>query len=197
MARRSGVRKTARMNLLTFKRSNMLPEPAEAGEPLVVSIFYHSVAAASRAIELVHRVTNNFEGDLPLETHLWNFDVLQLDEVGEQAALKTAFADLVVVAAPRADELPPQVKRCLEHAMTLRAGEEVAIVALVDNTHPQLHCSVCEYLKQLCSSAEGCFFSSKTLPLDSCPLTPERIHERAEAGSSVLDGIMRRRLPQF
>jgi hypothetical protein len=185
MARRAGVRKTARMNLLTFKRSNMLPEPAEAGEPLVVSIFYHSVAAASRAIELVHRVTNNFEGDLPL------------DEVGEQAALKTAFADLVVVAAPRADELPPQVKRCLEHAMTLRAGEEVAIVALVDNTHPQLHCSVCEYLKQLCSSAEGCFFSSKTLPLDSCPLTPERIHERAEAGSSVLDGIMRRRLPQF
>lgn len=165
--------------------------------PLIVSIFYHHVNAAGRAIELVNRVTRNVDGDLPVETHLWNFDVLRMDEVNEEAATKTTFADLVVVAAERAHELPAHVKQCLEHAMAVRGGEELAMVALIDDAHPQIHSSACEYLKQLCSATEGCFFSTDTLPLDSCQLTPERVRERASAGSSVLDGIMHRRLPRL
>jgi hypothetical protein len=168
----------------------------ESGSPLVVSIFYHDIAAADRAVNLVNRVTNNFNGELPVETHLWNFDVLRLEEVAEQAALKTAFADLVVVATAESQDLPAEVKRALEQALALRTGDEIAVVALLGDAHPQIHSSVCDYLKNLCHATEGCFFSAQTLPLDSCQLTPERIHERAEAHSSVLDGIMHRRLPQ-
>lgn len=191
-----GRKSDARMNLLNPKRSSPVPGGSDEA-PLVISIFYHDVAAAARAMDLVARVTGNFDDDLPVETHLWNFDVLQLDEVSEQAAVKTAFADLVVVAARHARELPGQVKHCLEQAMRLRTGADVAMVALVDNAHPQIHCSTCDYVKQLCDATEGCFFSAHTLPLDACPLTPERIRERAWAGSSVLDGIMHRRLTQF
>jgi len=185
------------MDLSNFRRSSISEMGSNAESPFVVSIFYHDVAAASRAVDLVNRVSGNFKGELPVETHLWNFDVLQLDEIAEQAALKTAFADLLVVAAHRAHELPDAVKRCLEHALTLRTGDEIAMVALEDGTHPQIHSSVCDYLQQLCHSTDGCFFSAQTLPLDSCQLTPERIHERAEANSAVLEGIMHRRLPRL
>ncbi|HMJ89102.1 MAG TPA: hypothetical protein VK530_04765 [Candidatus Acidoferrum sp.] len=185
------------MSLSKFDQSDASGWDQEAGTPLVIAIFYHDVASASRAVDLVNRVRRNFADELPAKTHLWNFDVLRLDEVARQAALLTAGADLLVVAAHHGDELPGEVKRCLENAVALRDGEEIAIVALLDAAAPHVRSSVCDYLKELCRTTEGCFFSTETLPLDGCPLTPERIHERAEANSSVLDGIMHYRLPQF
>jgi len=168
----------------------------EEGAPLKILILYRNVAAAGKAAALVSRLAERFGSEFDFETSLWSFDVLKLPEVAAFAADRASQSDLVVVSAGSEEMLPSHVAGCLEDGMSRRGDRDTAVVALLDHPARRLIAPpLCEALKKLCRLDSGdSFFWTHDLALDSCELTPDRVHQRAKASSSVLNDIMKRPL---
>jgi hypothetical protein len=168
----------------------------EETAPLTILILYRNVTAAGKAAALVSRLAERFGSEFDVETSLWSFDVLKLPEVAAFASDRASQADLVLVSAGPEDTLPAHVASCLQDGMSRRAGRETAVVALLE--HPSrrgVEPPLCRDLKKLCRLDDGdSFFWTHDVALDSCELTPDRVHYRAEAPSAVLNGIMMRPL---
>lgn len=167
----------------------------DSGQALSIAIFYCDSAAAGRAVDLVNRVARQLGRHLAVETSQWSFEMLGLEQVGHFATARTAAADIVIVAAPAGEEPAAEVKQCLKKAMSLRGHKPCALVVLAESGCSQTPPPLCGYLRGLCRSGEGdTFFCSQNFPLDDCELTPERVHQRAYASSSVLEEILHHRL---
>jgi len=164
------------------------------GAPLAIATFYEDVAAAGKAAALVTRLAEKFGGEFEVKTNLWSFDVLRVGSVADFAAAQASEADLIVVAADCARSLPSEVAECIEAAMTLRGQRSLGFVALPTRAAPGDSAPVCGFLKTLCRHDGDSFFCADDPPLDTCQLTPDRVHHRARSSTAVLDGIMRRPL---
>jgi hypothetical protein len=167
---------------------------SDARLPLAISIFYHDVPAAGKAAALMNRLTEKFGSELEVDINLWSFDVLRINEVLDAAMRRTAETDLLVISTAAAEEIPVHARDCLEGTLLLRGNRNIAIVALFDSPD-SANQPARDYLKGLCRNPEDSFFCTYDPGLNDCGLTPDRMRQRATAGSSVLDTIMNRPLP--
>ena len=102
-----------------------------------VAIVYEDLEMGKRASRLCHSVEYELGAQDELNQELWNFQLLDVAEIQEQAILATARADLITVATHAYQELPLEVLSWVEGWVGKRHRRSGALVALFDELHPQ------------------------------------------------------------
>jgi len=128
----------------------------ESSPSFKVVIAYETVAAALHAKEMSERLA----AELKSECGVWKMDLLAHPPLGRQAASAAAAADMIIIAARSAGELPLHVKDWIESWLPQKASGPSVLVALVGEEHeawpepPPL----CAYLAQIAERASMDFF---------------------------------------
>jgi hypothetical protein len=125
-----------------------------------VVIVYESPAAAMRAEEMRDRLATRFERCIDLESDIWDFELLNCPEIREKAAAAAAAADMVIISANGAIELPEQVKAWIECWLPRKHNGQSSLVALLNEDaeffgEPHL---VAAYLREIAGKAGMDFF---------------------------------------
>jgi hypothetical protein len=121
-----------------------------------IVIAYETVAAAVAANELAERLTAEVES----ECDSWPFELLAYHRIREQGLRSVAAADMIILAAHGAAELPGPVKSWVESGLCERGGDRVALVALLDEDWIRTgkRSSLYEYLQQITKGANVALF---------------------------------------
>lgn len=115
-------------------QSDSLPRNAKPG--FQVALIYEDAEAGTQARRFYEKLERHFEHEFAFSQHMWNFAVLGLEEVREEAAGLAAKADLVVLSLCGDAELPEEIKAWIEGWLE-RASHKPALVALSeDPKHP-------------------------------------------------------------
>jgi hypothetical protein len=121
-----------------------------------IVIAYETFAAAIHAKEMSERMALQMDS----ECDAWPFELLAVERVREHAVGMAAAADMIIVAARGAVELPAAVKDWIENGLLQREGDPAALVALLHDdwivsSKPP---SLCVYLQQIAEQANVDFF---------------------------------------
>jgi len=101
-----------------------------------VAIVYEDLEMGKRASRVCHSVGHELGAAGELNQELWNFQLLDVAEIQEQAILATARADLIVVATHGYEELPLEVLLWIEGWVDKRNNRPGTLVALFDELNP-------------------------------------------------------------
>jgi len=99
--------------------------------------------------------------DCVLQEQLWNFDVLEIREVRNDAATAAKQADLVIVSVSGRTELPGSVRACLDIWLQLLDDEHPALVAFFNTAASPKMPSIRAYLSTIAERARIAFFLHK------------------------------------
>lgn len=173
----------------TMKVKALLPE--HAGEftdqpaNIQAAVIYEEPVAGGEGVRILHRVAERLTEGTIVE-RLWNFEILRGREVREQALEFCAAADIIVVCMYSSGELPAHIVTLTTQAM---ARHHPAGLALVAVTRPNRYkrSTAFDALRRLCGHND--LFLCSNGVCDGA-LTPETIHQRAHATSSVLEHIL-------
>jgi hypothetical protein len=91
-----------------------------------IVIAYETFAAAIQAKTMSEQVVHQTES----ECDAWPFDLPSVGLIRERAIAAAAAADMIIVAASGAVELPDAVKEWIEHGLRQKGGSRAALVAL-------------------------------------------------------------------
>jgi hypothetical protein len=97
-----------------------------------ITIVYENFAAGIRAKEVSERLANQLKEECEINSGLWKFEVLAHPQLREQAASEAAQADMIIVSARAAEELPAHVRRWIESWLPQKRSHHSALVALLD-----------------------------------------------------------------
>jgi hypothetical protein len=139
-------------------------------------IAYDTLSSAIHAKEMSERVAVHMES----EFDAWPFELLAVSCVREQAIRTAAAADMVILAAHGAVELPDPVKNWIESALRQKHNGSAALVALlhddwITSAKPP---PLCAYLQQIAERSGVEFF---------CNLGPWRGEYAIEGGYQFLE----------
>ena len=101
-----------------------------------VVIVYEDLEMGKLASWLCHSLAKEFKVDGELSQELWNFQVLDVAEIHEQAICVAARADLIVISTHGYEELPVEVSSWIEGWVKRRQNHPGTLVALFDELHP-------------------------------------------------------------
>lgn len=102
-----------------------------------VAIIHEDLEMGNRANRLCHSGKDELGAGTQLNLELWNFQILDVAKLREQAIFASARADLIVVATHGYEELPLEVLSWVEGWVSKRESRSGALVALFDGFHPQ------------------------------------------------------------
>jgi hypothetical protein len=161
-----------------------------------VVIAYQDTATRDRALAVCDYLVGTFGEEIVFQFTWWKFGFLAEPVLARHAAESLVKADLFFVAAHSNVELPEEVKRWIEDALSRRGGGEGMLVAMVGTTTdrgrgltPQHN-----YLRSLAYQA-----SMDYLPRiveesnEGLPDSPGEVEHRATQITPVLDRILHRR----
>ena len=94
-----------------------------------IVIAYENFDEAIHAKEMSERVAAHMES----ECDAWPFELLGVESVREHAVKTAAAADMIIIAAHGAAELPVPVMHWIECALLQRANNPVALVTLLND----------------------------------------------------------------
>jgi len=119
-------------------------------------IAYETLAAAIQAKEMSERVARQMQSEIDA----WPFELLDVRWLRQRAIAAAAEADMIIVAAHGAQELPASVKNWIESGLRRKNPSPVALVALVDDYWIRLgkEPPLCAYLKRLAERGNATFF---------------------------------------
>jgi hypothetical protein len=131
-------------------------------------IAYDTYASAIHAKEMSERVA----GQMECEVDAWPFGLLALRWIREQAIEVAAAADMIILAADGALELPRSVKDWIEGGLGGKGQRPVALVALLDDYPISLGepPPLCAYLTHLAQQRNAEFFCNLTFGGTETPL---------------------------
>ncbi len=160
-----------------------------------VVIVYDDRNAANRAMSVFRGLVRQFSDEFEFHCHLWRFDLLDLPEAREAAIRTGAASDLLIVSAWCDIDLPASVKDWIERSVAGKAPGSAALAALLESRcrSSDVQHRTREFLKSAADRRLMDFFLHEVdLPQSNLDLTAEVLAERANAGSSVLEGILQR-----
>ena len=131
--------------------------------PFRVVVVSENDTAAVRAQELSTRLASRLKGAFRLRCAHWNFAMLELEPMRDQAAKEAIVAEMVIISAQWAGDLPATVKRWAENWSSHKRGHFSALVALVNpkaaaDLHPR---PLCSYLRTLAEENGMDFFTNE------------------------------------
>src|SRR5262249_17960024 len=135
--------------------------------------------------------------EFEINSDLWKFELLNLPQLGERAALEAAQADMIIISTRGTGELPAHVKKWIERWLPQKTGGQSALVALL---HPDPAPMgewppLCAYLRQVAERGNMDFFwkAGDWRPQDS-EHAVETLHRQTEHRSFLLDRSLQHRL---
>jgi hypothetical protein len=119
-------------------------------------------AAVMRAQELSKRLAADLEPEFGLSSDAWKFEALDNSQTGSEAAREAAEADMIIIAASGAFELPVQVKSWIESWLPRKRKGVTTLVALRDDEDetPYESSPLCAYLQGIAREWGLEFFSN-------------------------------------
>ena len=125
-----------------------------------VVIAHESPLAAVRAEEMRERLATRFQHSINIESIGWDFELLSCPQICEEAAVAAASADMVIISADGAIELPRPVKAWIESWLPRKCNAQSSLVALLNEEYeifgePPL---VGAYLREIAGKAGMDFF---------------------------------------
>lgn len=163
------------------------PTENEELPTLNVVIAYEDFETGKQGKSTYDRLVENLGTEFQFSNQMWKFEVLTVPKLKEMAAKDAAEADIIIVAAHGATELPTAVKSWLE--MALAEGiQAIGLVGLFDREAPADNpCRV--YLGSIARMANLEFFSQ---PAVNRGMGEERINGSESATrpvSFLFDGL--------
>ena len=162
-----------------------------------VLIVYEDHKVGSQAMNLCEHLGSQLGEGRLLESHCWKLGDLQHPEALEGMLEAAASADMVLLAAHETTALSAEKKARLELGLINRHGRSGALVALLGRpaNRPAAPSAMQCYLKDLAYFAGLEFFSvAFELPPEKVVDPFEAIKERAETVTSLLQGILTRKV---
>jgi hypothetical protein len=165
---------------------------------LKVVIAYEDFATGQRAMRTCQRLMDELGQEFQVRTSLWKFEVLRLPSLKKAAAEDAAEAEMVIISAHGMGDLPAEVHDWMALWLTKKQGGASALVALLDAAKDDAEgrSPAQSYLQGMARKANLDFFS-RAFPVSDvrAEFSFERIAARAEATSSVLEGILHQKHP--
>lgn len=159
----------------------------EKKQAFKIVIAYETFAAAIHAKEMSERMAFQMES----ECDAWPFELLAVDRVREHAITMAAAADMIIVAARGALELPDAVKDWIENGLLQKGSDPTALVALlhddwiVSSKPPPL----CVYLQQIAERGNVDFFCNLGRWWRQDAVGIENGYQLPELGSKVSEEV--------
>jgi hypothetical protein len=146
--------------LRTMKLANNLEANprGQSMSPIKMVIVYETAGAAIHAKEMSEQLAL----ELQSECVSWPMDLLAQAAVGRRAATAAAEADMIIIAALGAGELPGYVRNWIESWLPLRKTGPTALVVLLDENGETLPDPppCCSYLREVAERGKMDFFCS-------------------------------------
>ena len=114
-------------------------------------LIYENLAAGVRARWFLERLAR--ASGKTLEEQMWNFDVLGIREVRNEAANAARKADVVAISASGRLKFPGAVWAWVDMWLWLLEDENPALLALFDSSESPNVASVCAYLRCIAQRA--------------------------------------------
>jgi hypothetical protein len=160
-----------------------------------ILIAYETFSSGVRAREMSERLAARLQSEFEMSSDIWKFELLNHPQLREQAATEAAEADMVIMAARRAADLPAHIRDWIESWLPQRKeGSAAALVALLDE--PEEEESRAEtpplgaYLRRVAEEGHMDFFcqvgGGREQDFDD---TVETIHRRAERRAGGLNAL--------
>lgn len=143
-------------NTLTFPPR--LPSDSETNPAFNVVIAYEDFETGKQAKKTCDYLAEHIEDDCPVSPQMWKFDVLCVTKLREMAANDAAAADIIIVSAHGANELPSEVKAWIE-LWVPKCRRAIALVALLDSAIEGWQNPVRDYLADVARRAKLEFFA--------------------------------------
>lgn len=140
--------------------------------PLKIVLVYDGFTDLIRAHEMWSTLTGCFHGNFRVVSRAWNFALLRDPRLRRRAALSTAKADMVVLAASGRSELPDYMRTWIDAWMGWKKGRHDALVAVLDHQMRPTPTSarLCDYLRRTARATGMDFFCNaeqNQLPLQA------------------------------
>ena len=189
-------------NLSTMQRDLCEALAEKVGGELRPSInvvmAYEDVPDGQRAMKVYNGLRSRLGRDCEFNYELWKFEALQVPELRSVATSQAREADMVVIAT-HSQTLSRSLKTWIAGWSAAGGSRPRALVALIEATgewHPGT-VPVFTELSEVAVTAGMEFFSRFDEPVaHSQPLTFDRLRQRAETTTSVLEQILRRSRPE-
>ena len=121
-------------------------------------IIYEDRATGIRAKCFYEDLVYELKGKFDLNLDLWSFQVLSIQKIGHSAALVAAQADVVLLSLCGDAELPAEIREWIETWSQLIAGNDPALVLLVDRHQTSKTCVAVDYLQGVANKLGIDFF---------------------------------------
>jgi hypothetical protein len=164
------------------------PADFDGNSQFNVVIAYEDFETGKRAMKTYEYLLENLGHECRFNNQMWKFDVLSVSKLRDMAARDAATADLVIVSAHGANELPADVKKWIE-LWLLERKNTIALVGLFDpgaGENPVL-----SYLTNVAQSGQIEFFSQPGLWPGRAQGTSEE-WERNDRTFSVIADVVQR-----
>jgi hypothetical protein len=137
-----------------MKSAPSLTQTNNHTEKFNVVALYDNLQAGKRAHEACNCLLRPAV-DEAIKYDMWNFDVLQISEINQQATRSAAEADLVIVAASEEKPFEPHVREWLNRWVEIKSPKKNgALLALCDS-----HSNLQAYLQEIARRADFQFFT--------------------------------------
>src|SRR5258706_519973 len=171
-----------------------LPSPEFEPRPqLNVLLVYEDLPTGRRAKQAIDHLLDHSDLDADVRFDLCNFDLLRDDRVNQQMANEAVKADIVVLSARGKRDLPLQVRSWIRRWFEKRGDGPAALVVSLDRSAKESDSSILSLLRELAEPAQVDVFTQfGDAPKPELEWTVERIRQRADTTSSLLEGILHR-----
>ncbi len=154
---------------------------------------YADLAAGVRAKAMVERLAAELRPRLEIENDLWKFELLSHGPLRQCSAGAAAEADMVLIAAPGAAELPDPVRNWIEDWLAWKRKGPCALVALlsVKEKAPGLPPPLGAWLRQIARMSHLDFFcKTGDWWREDFEYYVDTIRRRSERRSAVLEEML-------
>ncbi|MBI3875395.1 MAG: hypothetical protein HY300_05450 [Verrucomicrobia bacterium] len=155
-------------------------------------VLYKDAAACRHALETQDNLIAQSGPDCSVNTTWWQFDSLRHADIFEASILAAEQADIIMVAAPEGEPLPPVARVWLDVALGRQSDTGRALVAVPGVTEPPpINTPAENFLRNLASCDNAAFAEQHydLLPSSNDNNLLNHIHERAETVTPVLEHI--------
>ena len=151
--------------------------PYEAGRDFSVVIACEDSTAATSACEVLELVERNLADDERVFYQWWNFEVLAIESLREQAAAEAATADMIIIDVHAG--LPEPVTDWMHQWLDLRNNRPGALVAVLDSDLKKSHLAqeTLSQLKQVSEMGHMNFFASGAMEVGRDARVTRKVNE--------------------
>jgi hypothetical protein len=98
---------------------------------LSIVVAYEDYLTGNRALRTCDRLIKQFRRNTHCTSTSWKFDLLRLPKLKEMAAEEATLADMIIVSAHAASEVPSELKEWMELWLEKKNASDSALVALL------------------------------------------------------------------